>query len=309
MKKLVDYLVYLLIRGCFWLIAVLPQRLALALLTGLVRGVLMLLPRYRRIADRNLKQAFPESTPEWRRSIFNDSCASLARLILDFARIKRLNEEWVKRNVEIPEIDKVDQILRTPGRRSAIFVTGHLGSFELLAHSANILGYPQSFIVRNFKNEFIDRWWNTRRESQGNIVINRKGAFRTVINALESGRDVGILFDQNTKRNHAVFVDFFGRPAATTKTVGLAALKTEAIILVVSIQYKGNDQYRINWEHCDFEATYRDNEIGSDEKVKYITEVVSKKYEEMIRRDPGAWFWLHRRWKTAPEGVAEDFYK
>lgn len=305
---MIDYLSYLFIRAFFAFIAALPKAVALGLLTAIIRFTLLFLPRYRKIARINLKQAFPALDQHKRDSIYRDSCRSLARLILDFARIHKLNEEWVLAHVELPRREEVQKLLEVPGRPSALYVTGHLGSFELLAHAANIHGFRQSFIVRNFKNKYIDRWWNSRREARGNSAINRKGAFKEVLRALEAGTDVGILFDQNVTKNHAVFVDFFGRPAATTRTVGLAALRTRALIIVVSITYVGSDKYRINWQHFDFASLYDNDVLSPEDKIREITQQVSDAYQEMIRADPGAWFWLHRRWKTVPEGYDENFY-
>src|SRR5690606_20029609 len=105
-----------------------------------------------------------------------------------------------------------------------MMATGHLGSFELLAHCVSMYGFPISFVVRPFKLERLNAWWSGIREAAGNRAIARSGAFKEILKELTSGRDVAVLFDQNVTRNHAVFVDWFGRPAATTRTVALAAL-------------------------------------------------------------------------------------
>lgn len=304
----VNLTIYLLLRAFIGLVSLMPVSVAERVLGSLIGLIVMFFPSYKRIAHKNLLQAFPKSDYKWRRDIIRQSYRSLGRLIADFARIEKLSPEWVNEHVEFPPESVLEKLSGKEGRKGVLFVTGHLGSFELLAHAAVTRGFPISFVVRNFKNPYLDRWWNGIRAARGNRVISRRGAFNEVIAALNGGTDTGILFDQNVKRKHAVFVDFFGREAATTKTVGYAALKTECRVMVVSIKHKGDDYYTINLVECDFEKLYNDPNLGTDEKVLQITRAVSREYEEMIRQDPGAWFWMHRRWKTAPEGKKEEFY-
>jgi KDO2-lipid IV(A) lauroyltransferase len=118
-----------------------------------------------------------------------------------------------------------------------------------------------------------------------------------------------VLFDQNVTRNHAVFVEWFGRPAATSKSVALAALRTEAPIFVASMHYLGDDKYRIEAVECDCRDVYNDATLSTDQKVEQITQLISTEYCKMIEAFPEGWFWIHRRWKTRPESEMEDTYR
>ena len=195
-----------------------------------------------------------------------------------------------------------------PGK-GIVYATGHLGSFELLAHAGPMFGYPMSFVVRNATLPNVDAWWRRQREGNGNRVINRKGAVREIMTELDKGRDVGILFDQNVRRAHAVFVPWFGLPAATTKTVALVALRCEAPVAVAAVRYLGNERYRIEAKDFDFSAVYTDQTLTNDQKIERITAVVSAEFERLIRLSPQEWFWMHRRWKTRPEGERETIYR
>ena len=174
----------------------------------------------------------------------------------------------------------------------------------------SVLGFPLSFVIRNFKSEKIDNWWNARRGKLGNKNINRRGAFRELVRELKRGFDVGILFDQNVKRSHAVFVPWFGKNAATAKSLALAALETEALVVVVSLKTLAIDSYYMDVIECDFSHIYSDETLSRQEKILQITTIVSKHYEKMIQDFPEGWFWMHRRWKTSErEDVPETFYK
>ncbi|MBN8551033.1 MAG: hypothetical protein J0M12_17100 [Deltaproteobacteria bacterium] len=306
---MIDLLVYIVVRGFVSLLNLLPLRSRISLMTGLVRTVTAVLPAFKRVSLRNLELAFPEKDSAWRHDIIRQSQSSLARVIVDFARLEELDEAWVRANVDCAFLPRFEEMKAANPGKGIMIATGHLGSFELLAHCVAMYGYPISFVVRPFKLPKFNAWWTGIREAAGNRAIMRKGAFKEVVADLSSGRDVAILFDQNVTRKHAVFVDWFGRPAATTRTVALAALRTEAPVIVASMGFLGSDRYRISACECDFQALYADETISADEKVLRMTQELSKRYEDMIRQHPGEWFWMHKRWKTAPEGMQENFYK
>ena len=244
--------------------------------------------------------AFPEKDAAWRKRIINENYAALARMFVDFVRLPTLDERWVREHIESSFVERYAALHREQQGRGILIATGHLGSFELLAHAAPTFGFPLSFVVRNAKLPNVDAWWRGQREANGNTVISRQGAIKEVIETLQRGRDVGILFDQNVTRNHAVFVDWFGKPAATTKAVALAAIRTGAVMLVASVSYTGGEQYKINIEEFNFDALYKDENKSRDDKVLEITAKLAKSYEGMIRRSPHEWFWMHRRWRTRP---------
>jgi KDO2-lipid IV(A) lauroyltransferase len=130
-----------------------------------------------------------------------------------------------------------------------------------------------------------------------------------VVKHLRKGDVVALPFDQNVRRSFAVFVDFFGKEAATTRALGLAALASEAPILIGSLCYLGKDRYRVEWEECPMSDVYAAEHLSSDEKQRAIAQRVSDAYAAMIRKNPSAWFWMHRRWKTTSrEDIPEDFY-
>jgi len=286
----------------------LPPRVGESVVATVFRILLYLVPRYERIARRNLALAFPEETDKWRAARLAESIRSLARVLVDFARLPRLDREWVERHVTVPFLPRFEEIKRANPGRGVVIATGHLGSFELLAHSIALLGHPLSFVVRNFTLPRVDAWWTASREASGNRVIGRRGAFKDIVRDIQRGRDVAVLFDQNVTRNHAVFVPWFGIPAATTRAVALAALRTESPVIVAGVGYRGGDCYEVLAEECDFGAIYAATDIPTEEKVLRMTAEMASRYVGMIRRYPGEWFWMHRRWKTRPEGEAEDVY-
>jgi len=298
-----DWIALLCLKAFVWLIGSLPPGLAVKMLSPILRVIFWAIPKYGRIARINLEIAFPRLSPQERRRIWHESFDSVARLLVDACRMHRLSPDWVKTHVSCPLLERYREIKAKNPDTGVLLATGHLGSFELLAHSMPMFGHKIAFVVRNFQMKQVDAWWTSMRDAYGNKVINRQGAFQDVVAFLKSGVDVAILFDQNVRDRHAVFVDWFGLPAATSKTLALAALKTGACIIVASIAYHGADCYEIVAKECPVEDVYANATIPLDDKVVEITKRASLLYEQMIRERPTEWFWMHRRWRTRP---AED---
>lgn len=308
MRALLDLVTYTLVRSLFFLLGLLPQLLRVAFFALLFRLVFLLMPKLKRISLRNLEIAFPEKDAAWRRTILSKNMREMGRLLSDTVRLSKLNEPWARGHVSCEFLPRYAELLSTSGGKGVLIATGHLGSFELLGHAIGLFGMPLSAVARKFRSPRLDRWWRSQREARGNSIIDRRGAFKAMIADLSAGRSVAVLFDQNVTRNHAVFPVWFGLPAATTRALALAAIKTEAPVVVASMRYCGRDRYSIEACECETSDIYRAAELSTDEKVMRLTQRLSDHYCEMIRCFPEGWFWLHRRWKTRPDEGRESVY-
>ncbi len=307
-KEISEVIAYGLVRLLVATLGVLPQSARVAFFGGLFRIIFAFFPRIRRTIEQNLKLAFPEKDAAWRKDIARKNATELGRLLADTVRLPSLTPEWGESHVEIKVLEQYQARLKEDPSRGILIATGHLGSFELLGHAIGLRGLPLAAVARKFQSQRFDAWWTGLREARGNKIIDRRGAFKEVVATIGSGMSAAILFDQNVTRNHAVFVNWFGVPAATTRAVGLAALRTGAPLYVASIRYIGEDRYSVDALECDYTDIYQDDKLSSDEKVVLITQRVADHYCEMIRNFPEGWFWLHRRWKTRPDGENLKIY-
>jgi len=304
-----ELLLLLLLRGFTRGLNILPYKLRTALVAGLLRVFLAAAPRYRRIALKNLALAFPEEGARRHGEILRQHCHALAQMVVDFLRLPSLDAEWAREHIEFPERQRLlEACARRPGR-GVLLAAGHLGSFELMPFYMAVCETPIGVVVRSFKQPKLDRWWNHIREAHGTRTIQRKGALKGILRSLGEGRHVGLLFDQNLVRSSAVFVDWFGRPAATTKALGLAAIRTKTPVLVCRIKSTGFDRYRIDVREVECADLFADDSADLDLRIRTLTQRAAALFEEYIKDDPAGWFWLHRRWKTTPEGMPEDFYR
>ncbi len=307
-KQILELVVYGLVRLTVGLLSVLPQCARVVLFAGMFRFAFLILPRLRRTIDQNLRIVFPDKDQAWRSAMRRKNATEMGRLLADTVRLPSLTPAWGDAHVEFPALEAYRQRLQENPSRGLLIATGHLGSFELLGHAIGLRGLPLAAVARKFQSRRFDRWWTGLREARGNKIIDRRGAFKEVVNCISSGMSTAVLFDQNITRNHAVFVDWFGVPAATTRSVALAALRTGAPIFVASIRYVGNDRYHVDAAECSYEDVYRDEGMSNDEKVLVITQRLADRYCEMIRTFPEGWFWMHRRWKTRPDPAGVKIY-
>ena len=292
-----DRFVLILIRLFFKSLNCLPLPWRIKTTEALIKTAIRFSPRHSKVALANIRLAFPKESPEWHQNLYNNSFSSLARLIVDFGRLPEINKEWIEQNVDISYWPSFLELKRRNNGKGVLLVTGHLGSFELQAYILSVLGHPIKFVVRNFKLPAVDKWWNAQRERLGNKAIPRRGAFRQILASLRNGDDVALLFDQNVTRNFAVFIEWFGRPAATTKAVALAALRCQSPVVISALLYK-NSRYSLEAREIDLTGIYSNTTLSDQEKIMKITSILVKEYEDLIRLSPESWFWMHRRWKT-----------
>lgn len=291
-------MVYYLIKLFSFFVNLFPYKARVFFFYLLVKLMVLLIPDLNRVARINLKLVFPKLDKKTRDSILKKNYSSLAVLIADLFRLPDLSDEWFKENVEFPDLEKYNELRKKYPDKAFLFLTGHLGSFELLAQAIAYYMEPINFVARNIKPEGLDNWWNERRRNRGNDLIKRKGAVRNILKSMNIGKSVGILFDQNITRKHAIFVDWFSKPAATTSTVAKTALHFKCPIIVISLETLPNGKYRINMIAREYIDIYNDSQLDKETKSFLITESAVKDMEKFILSAPAEWFWFHRRWKT-----------
>jgi KDO2-lipid IV(A) lauroyltransferase len=119
------------------------------------------------------------------------------------------------------------------------------------------------------------------------------------LRVLRDGGTVGILADQNTTPTEAVFVDFFGIPAATTAGIARLARRTGAAVVPARSYWDDSiGKYVLRYEPALNLAGSHDEE--SD--IRNHTALFNQVLEGFVREFPDQWFWVHRRWKNRPEG-------
>ncbi|HKQ78334.1 MAG TPA: lysophospholipid acyltransferase family protein [Blastocatellia bacterium] len=277
---------------------------AFALKAGQVVGALAyaVLPHLRRHAEVNLRLAFPHLDERERARIRRGAFRNLGRLLGEVSRFPRLNRENIS---SIVVYEGLENYLNAVAQgRGVILLTGHIGAWELSVYAHSIYGHPMSFLARRVDNPMVERLAESYRARYGNRSIDKKGSVREVLKTLKSGGVVGILADLNASREEGVFCDFFGVEACTTAGVATLALRTGAIVLPGYLIW--DEKARIHRLH--FEPPVETINTGNQkDDVIANTARYAKVLESIIRRHPDQWLWIHRRWRTRPEGEPEIY--
>jgi len=289
---------WLLLKG----IGALPRPVALR--AGVAVGALarLALPRLRRHAEVNLRLAFPGLGVGGRGHILRGTFRNLGRLLGEISQFPRLDRGNI---ASVVAYEGLEHFLAARDRgRGVILLTGHIGAWELSVYAHSIYGHPMSFLARRVDNPLVERLAESYRGRYGNRSIDKRGSVREILKTLKAGGVVGILADLNTTREEGVFCDFFGVPACTTAGVATLALRTGAAVVPGYIVW--DEAARIHRLHFEppVETVYTGNQ---KEDVVSNTARYARALEAVIRRHPDQWLWIHRRWRTRPEGEAEIY--
>ncbi|HSM06567.1 MAG TPA: hypothetical protein VK858_18230 [Longimicrobiales bacterium] len=288
-----QYGAFRLARG---LLAALPRSVALGF--GDVVGwlVAVVVRARRKAVDANLRQAFPEATPAWRARVARGAYRHLIReslatfLMADASRDDILGS--IRMDAGVLEALRAD----LEAGQGAVLVTGHLGNWEVGGAWLAARGVPLDVVVQVQRNRRFDADLRGAREELGMRTIPKQDAPRGVLRALRAGRAAALVADQNVTVG-GVFVEFFGRPAATARGPAVFALRSGAPLwLGAAIRTPdGPTPYHMRLERVEIDAS-GDLEVD----VRRLTERHVARLESWIREVPEQYFWHHKRWKTRP---------
>jgi KDO2-lipid IV(A) lauroyltransferase len=238
-------------------------------------------------------------TAHERERILRASFDSLGRLLGEFSHFERATPASLRRIVEYDK-EGVKNFEEAAARgRGIIFLTGHIGAWELLSFAYSALDHPLSFLVRPLDNPQIEEMVERIRTRFGNRAINKRMAARTAFRVLREGGTLGILADLNTHPHEGVFVPFFGHLACTTSGVATLALRTDAVVLPVCAVWE--EQRKKFIFHGD--PVVELVRTGDHEKdVEINTARYTSAIERLVRAYPDQWLWIHKRWRTRPLG-------
>ncbi len=272
----------------------LPRRAALGL-GGLLGRVLAATDRrHVAIAVDNLRHAFPD----WDRGRLEATAravyAHFGRVLLDILWLQWRSREELLALVDVRGREHVEAAMAAG--RGAILCGAHIGNWEVHGIAHGFLFGPIDVVARPLDNPALDARLCAFRAMGGNGVVYKKRALGQVIGAIRAGRGVALLLDQNVQAKDGIFVDFFGRPAATTTVAAALALKTGCALVPSHTELRRDGRYALIYEPPLGWATRGDR----DADLAALTQELARRTEAWVRETPEQWLWMHRRWKTQP---------
>lgn len=300
MARFKDYPEYLAFQLLKSMICLLPRRICL--FAGKILGLTLYYVdrRHRRIAHSNLNIAFgKELSPDELKKIARGSFKHFGSVFMDIIKFPRLS---AKKKNQLIRVEGEEHLRRAfQENKGVLTFSAHFGSWEIIQYFISQRG-KFTVIARALDNTLLEKELLKLRTRHGSRVIYKHQATKQILKSLRAKEIVGFLIDQNVQKHQAVFVDFFGKKAATTPVLAVFSLKTGAPLVPFFCFPTSSSIHQIQF----LKPVEIEKEGDHDQQVLKITQLCTKIIEAQIRKNPAHWFWLHDRWRTRPDEEEED---
>jgi KDO2-lipid IV(A) lauroyltransferase len=238
--------------------------------------------------ERNLMLAFPglgeSERAALRRAIWGNAGAVLG----EYPHFQAICHDFDEHFETVIEWDFADY---RAGKRKGIFVTAHVGNWELAAAAAGHHGIPVTVIYAPSRNPFIDRMLRRRREALGCRLVSLEEGARPLIRELSEGRSVGLVVD--TRDDDGVPIAFFGLDKLTTLAPARLALRFRCDLIPARIERLGDARFRL----IVHEPIRPDPALASDkDQAIQMMRDLNRLFEQWIRARPEQWLCIKRAW-------------
>lgn len=294
-RRAVDFAVYFCIRVLIALVQAVPLEVCARGADGLAWFFDHVLGVRRDVVEENLRTAFPEASAAERRDISRGMWRHLFLMCAEIAQTPRKvhRTNW-REHSNIVNLETFARWLLSG--RPLVIISGHYGNFELGGYLMGLFGFPTYTVARKLDNPYLDRFVNDFRGRTGQFILPKRGSRESIQVVLSSGGILTLLGDQSAGKK-ACWVSFFGRPASTHKAVALFTLANDAPTMVsyarrleAPLRYEVGPEVVIDPRDPDFP-------LGS---IPLMAQWYTDHLEQLIRRCPEQYWWLHRRWKGSP---------
>jgi KDO2-lipid IV(A) lauroyltransferase len=292
---------YAAARTALGFLGMLPRRTAVWAAIRVMRLVYRFAGGLRRAGMRNLELAFPEKTAADREEILMGTFENLGRVLGEMSQFMKLTPADIEKIVDFDldeESRRLYHINKTE-KRGVLITTGHFGNWEMLVFAFAALHEPISYLARPIDNPLVEEKLFSIRTRFGSRPINKTNSAMLAAKLLREGGILGMLTDVNATRKEGVFVPFFGTPACTSVGAAKLALRADALIFPIFCIWD-RDEKRYKIVHGPVIEPARTGDRDRD--VVETTAAFTHAIEQLIRQYPDQWMWIHKRWKTRPEG-------
>jgi KDO2-lipid IV(A) lauroyltransferase len=296
-SRALDYLVYLAARLLVCVLQALSIEQSYRFARFLAAILYRLDTRHRLVGMDNLRSAFGERYAESDRdAIVRGVYEHFCMMLMEILHIPRkLHPETWRARITLVGHEKVLDRLLAGG--PMILLTGHFGNWEMAGYLFGVFGFSPRSVARALDNPYLDRFLREFRERTGQKMIPKTGGYDEMLDTLRKGGVLSFLADQDAGQN-GLYVDFFGRPASTHKAIALLAIEHNAPVVVGYARRIGPGfRYEVGCPQIIDPADLAD----SADAVRELTQRFTTAIEQVVRRDPQQYLWLHRRWKHQPK--------
>lgn len=239
----------------------------------------------------NLKKAFPEWSIKKRTQVGRTSLRYLGRSLVQYSYLPFLDEQSVKKLIKVEGFEHIDQALEQ--KKGVCLLTLHLGNGDLGVAALSLLGYPIHLISKEFTLRWLNDMWFDMRARLGTKFIAPRNSSYSILKALKSNELVIFVLDQFMGPPIGVKTNFFGHETGTAMGLTVMSKRTQAPVIPIYMKWNEDGSHTLTClPPVEFEEKSK-----NDETLVFMTQKYSDKIEEIIKKHPDQWMWVHRRWK------------
>ncbi len=258
--------------------------------------------KYRRLALNNLRIAFGRERDEaWRRNIARRHFAALFANVLCGFKLPMMTQAQVEERMTVEGIEHTRQAM-VEGK-PILYLVCHLSCWEILTQvpSLFVFGRKPATVYQPLRNPFLNALVLRRRQKLNYTLFDRQDGFAGPMKHMKEGGCLGVLVDQHAG-DHGMWCPFFDRLASTTPIAAMMAHRSRGVLMPITIYDNGPGRWRLV---CGAPVETRE----ARQTVEGLTTAMNLAVEQVIRRQPENWFWVHNRWKTPKPEFLLKHYK
>jgi len=294
MKKIINFIVYGFLVCLSFLTNALTIKMRTRLGGFLGRLIAIIAPKRVKITHDNLTHAFPDKSPNWINETTNGCFRNLGIVLLEILLLRTISKTKLNSYIKFNNLELIEKLKQQ--NTGILMLSGHYGNWEILALGGGIqVSIPIVMVVEPQRNQFMSDDMYRMRTKFGNMTTSRYQAAREIVNAIKKNYVVALLVDQSATSNKDIFVDFFGRPAATFEAPANLALRFKIPVVFGVAVRQPDGTYKVDLRQIRHDDLHYDKQ-GIEEFTKRHV----KALEDAIRDHPDQWAWMHKRWKHQP---------
>ncbi len=280
-----------LVVGLSWLLAKIPGALQRSVSRGLARLLIKVRSSRTKTIRRNIELCFPDLSAQQQLELAEKNLASTILLLFDLLELIWGSPTNINERGELHGEEHLKKALDSG--KPLIILAGHFNGFILgFARLSQLL--PYNVVYRRMDNPVLEAQLYQRATRKYPINTIHRKEITHMLTQLKDNGVVVIVPDQDFGKKRSIFIPFFGVQAATITAIPQYAKIADANVLTMNTFREEGGRYRVEVDPV-LENFPSGNDVADTERW-------SEWLEQSVRQQPEDYFWLHKRFKTRPEG-------
>ena len=239
----------------------------------------------KKIIKKNLKIFYENGNSFNEKNLINDMWKNYGMTFIEYIFLHKF-----KKGTNYVQIKGEENLLSLDKNKPAIFISGHLANFELMAMEITKKNIKLAAIYRPLNNFFLNPFMEYLRKKYicKNQIKKGINGVRDAIEFVKKGHSIALMIDQRVSEGEKI--KFFGKDALTTTLPAQLSIKYDLKIIPVYIERNENKNFTIEFQNAVNPRDFQKNKA-------ILTLNLNQKMEKMIVKNPSQWLWTHNRWK------------